>query len=195
MSRRPPNKPSRRRSSTRARTRSCATDVGNGPVDTQHASISGLVQPVEIKEELELSFLDYSMSVIISRALPDARDGLKPVQRKILYAMNTPDLAARPDRVQIKCARVTGEVTGKYHPHSEEAVYDAMVRMGQDHSVRYPLIDGHGNFGSPDDEAAARRYTEARLSPLAMEMLAGIEENTVDFIPNYTNEFSEPTVL
>jgi DNA gyrase subunit A len=190
MSRRPPNKPARRRPKERARTPAAGVD-GDG----QQALTYGTVELVEIKEEMERSYLDYSMSVIISRALPDARDGLKPVQRKILYAMNTPDLAARPDRVHVKCARVSGEVTGKYHPHSEEAIYDALVRMGQSFSLRYPLIDGHGNFGSPDDSAAAKRYTEARLSGLAMEMLAGIDEDTVDFVPNYTNEFSEPTVL
>ena len=148
-----------------------------------------------MKEEMERSYLDYSMSVIVARALPDVRDGLKPVHRRFLYAMNHPDLGARPDRPHLRCARITGDVTGKYHPYGTSAAYDALVRLAQNFSLRYPLVDGHGNFGSPDDPPAAERYTEARLSPLAMEMLAGIEENTVDFVPNYTNELTEPTVL
>ncbi len=153
------------------------------------------VEPVEIQEEMERSFLDYSMSVITTRALPDVRDGLKPSQRRILFAMNHADLAARPDRPHVKCARVTGEVTGKYHPHGTPAAYETLARLAQGFSLRYPLIDGHGNFGSPDDGPAAERYTEARLAPIAMELLAGIDENTVDFQPNYTNEFEEPKVL
>ncbi len=153
----------------------------------------GSVEPIEIQEEMERSFLDYSMSVITQRALPDARDGLKPVHRRILWGMY--DLNARPDRSHMKCARVTGDVMGKYHPHGESAIYDALVRMAQDFSLRHPLIDGHGNFGSPDFGPAASRYTECRLSNLAMRMLDGIDENTVDFIDNYSGEFKVPVVL
>jgi DNA gyrase subunit A len=153
----------------------------------------GAIEPIEIQEEMERSFLDYSMSVITQRALPDARDGLKPVQRRILWGMY--DLNARPDRSHMKCARVTGDVMGKYHPHGESAIYDALVRMAQDFTLRHPLIDGHGNFGSPDFDAAASRYTECRLSNLAMRMLDGIDENTVDYIDNYSGEFKVPVVL
>ena len=129
----------------------------------------GNVEPIEIQEEMERSFLDYAMSVITSRALPDARDGLKPVQRRILYGMYAEGM--RPDRPHRKCANAVGEVMGKYHPHGDQSIYDALARMAQDFSLRYPLIDGHGNFGSPHDRPAAARYTEARLSPLAMELL------------------------
>jgi DNA gyrase subunit A len=153
----------------------------------------GLIEPIEIEEEMERSFLDYSMSVIVSRALPDVRDGLKPVHRRILWGMY--DVGARPDRQFMKCARVTGEVMGKYHPHGNSAIYDALVRMAQDHSLRHPLVSGHGNFGSPDYGAAAERYTECRLAPLAMHMLADIDEDTVDFVDNYSGEFQEPRVL
>jgi len=153
----------------------------------------GDIEPIEIQEEMERSFLDYSMSVITQRALPDARDGLKPVHRRILWGMY--DLGARPDRSHMKCARVTGDVMGKYHPHGEGAIYDALVRMAQDFSLRHPLIDGHGNFGSPDFGPAASRYTECRLSQLAMRMLDGIDENTVDYIDNYSGEFRVPVVL
>ncbi len=191
MSRRPPNRPSRRRPSARARVKPGGAD-GNGD---QPALTFGVIEPVEMKEEMERSYLDYSMSTIMARALPDVRDGLKPVHRRFLYAMNHPDLGARPDRPWMKCARITGDVTGKYHPYGTTAAYDALARLAQNFSLRYPLVDGHGNFGSPDDPPAAERYTEARLSPLAMEMLAGIEENTVDFVPNYTNELTEPSVL
>jgi DNA gyrase subunit A len=151
------------------------------------------LEPIEFQEEMERSFLDYAMSVITARALPDARDGLKPVHRRILYGMD--DLLARPDRPHLKCARVTGDVMGKYHPHGNSAIYDALVRMAQDFSLRHPLIDGHGNFGTPDDSPAAERYTECRLSTLAMQMLAGIDEETVDFVDNYSGEFREPVVL
>jgi DNA gyrase subunit A len=192
MSRRPPNKPSRRRTSGRTRASMAAGDGAGGD---QQAITFGRVEDVEIKEEMERSYLDYSMSVIVARALPDVRDGLKPVQRRFLYAMNHPDLGARPDRPHMKCARITGDVTGKYHPYGTTAAYDALARLAQDFSLRYPLVDGHGNFGSPDDGPAAERYTEARLGALAMELLAGIEENTVDFVPNYTNELTEPSVL
>jgi len=151
------------------------------------------IEPIEIQEEMESSFLDYAMSVITMRALPDARDGLKPVHRRILYGMDV--LGARPDRSHMKCARVTGEVMGKFHPHGDGAIYDALVRMAQDFSLRHPLIDGHGNFGSPDFGPAASRYTECRLAPIAMAMLDGINEDTVDFVDNYSGDEREPTVL
>ncbi len=153
----------------------------------------GNIEPIEIQEEMERSFMDYAMSVIVSRALPDVRDGLKPVHRRILYGMD--ELNARPDRPHLKSARITGDVMGKYHPHGDSSIYDALVRMAQPHSLRHPLIDGHGNFGSPDAGAAAARYTESRLAPLAQRMLAGLDENTVDYVDNYSGEFQEPTVL
>ncbi|WP_432844350.1 DNA gyrase subunit A [Dactylosporangium sp. CA-092794] len=143
---------------------------------------------------MQRSYLDYAMSVIVGRALPDVRDGLKPVHRKILYAMF--DGGYRPDRGYVKCARVVGDVMGNYHPHGDASIYDALVRMAQNWSLRYPLIDGNGNFGSPgNDPAAAMRYTEARLDPLAMEMLRDIDEETVDFVPNYDGRAQEPTIL
>ncbi|GAA0732314.1 DNA gyrase subunit A [Dactylosporangium roseum] len=143
---------------------------------------------------MQRSYLDYAMSVIVGRALPDVRDGLKPVHRKILYAMF--DGGYRPDRGYVKCARVVGDVMGNYHPHGDASIYDALVRMAQNWSLRYPLIDGNGNFGSPgNDPAAAMRYTEARLDPLAMEMLRDIDEDTVDFVPNYDGRAQEPTIL
>ena len=146
----------------------------------------------EISQEMKESFIDYSMSVIVSRALPDVRDGLKPVQRRILHAMN--ELNAGPDKPYKKSSRITGDTMGKYHPHGNTSIYDAMVRMAQDFSMRYTLVEGHGNFGSMDgDGAAASRYTEARLSRLSMEMLTDIEMDTVNFIPNYDGEFSEPS--
>ncbi|CAN5206218.1 DNA gyrase subunit A [soil metagenome] len=151
------------------------------------------IEPIEIQDEMERSFLEYAMSVIISRALPDARDGLKPVHRRILFGMH--DLGARPDRLRLKSARVTGDVMGKLHPHGEGAIYDALVRMAQSFSLRHPLIDGKGNFGSPDHPPAAQRYTECRLATLANQMLAGIDEDTVDFVDNYSGEFTEPSVL
>jgi DNA gyrase subunit A len=153
----------------------------------------GGIEPIEIQEEMERSFLDYAMSVIVSRALPDARDGLKPVHRRILWGMD--ELRAYPDRPTIKCARVTGEVMGKYHPHGDSAIYDALVRMGQAFSLRHPLIHPKGNFGSLDDPPAAARYTECRLAPIAMEMLRDIAEETVDDVDNYSGEFTEPAVL
>jgi DNA gyrase subunit A len=153
----------------------------------------GGIEPIEIQEEMERSFLDYAMSVIVSRALPDARDGLKPVHRRILWGMDV--LRAYPDRPTIKCARVTGEVMGKYHPHGDGAIYDALVRMGQNFSLRHPLIHPKGNFGSLDDPPAAARYTECRLAPIAMDMLRDIDEDTVDFGDNYSGEFEEPLVL
>src|SRR5690349_17706825 len=143
---------------------------------------------------MQRSYLDYAMSVIVGRALPDVRDGLKPVHRKILYAMF--DSGFRPDRGYVKCARVVGDVMGNYHPHGDSAIYDALVRMAQTWSLRYPLIDGNGNFGSPgNDPAAAMRYTESRLAPLAMEMLRDIDEDTVDFGPNYDGRSQEPAIL
>jgi DNA gyrase subunit A len=144
-------------------------------------------------DEVEAAFLEYSMSVIVSRALPDVRDGLKPSQRRILWAMHDANL--RPDRPFVKCARVVGDVMANYHPHGDSAIYDALVRMGQPFSLTAPLIDKHGNFGSPSDPPAASRYTECRLSQIAMELLAGIDEGTVDFEPNYDSSRTEPVVL
>src|SRR5256714_12505141 len=152
------------------------------------------ILPRLIEDELKESFLDYSMSVIVQRALPDVRDGLKPVHRRILYAMH--ELGLVPGRPYKKAATVVGDVLGKYHPHGDIAVYDSLVRMVQDFSLRYPLIDGHGNFGSVDgDSAAAYRYTEARLTRIAMAMLEDIDKNTVDFVPNFDDRLQEPTVL
>jgi DNA gyrase subunit A len=151
------------------------------------------IEPIEIQEEMERSFLDYAMTVITARALPDVRDGLKPVQRRILWGMH--DIGARPDRSWMKCARVTGDVMGRYHPHGDGAIYDALVRMAQDFTLRHPLVAGHGNFGSPDFGPAASRYTECRLAQLAMVMLQDIDEETVDFIDNYSGEFQQPVVL
>src|ERR1700687_866829 len=153
----------------------------------------GNVEPIEIQEEMERSFLDYAMSVITARALPDVRDGLKPVQRRILYGMYAEGM--RPDRPHRKCANAVGEVMGKYHPHGDQSIYDALARMAQDFSLRYPLIDGHGNFGSPSDRPAAARYTEARLSPLAMDLLGEIDEDTVDFGETYDGRNREPLVV
>jgi len=151
------------------------------------------IEPIEIQAEMERSFIDYAMSVIVSRALPDARDGLKPVHRRILYGMH--DMGFRSDRPHVKCAKVTGEVMGNYHPHGDSAIYDSLVRMGQDFSLRHVLVDKHGNFGSPDDPPAAARYTECRLSQLANHLLAGIDEQTVDWKDNYSGDRQEPTVL
>jgi DNA gyrase subunit A len=158
------------------------------------SGLSGRVEPVGLEVEMQRSYLDYAMSVIVGRALPDVRDGLKPVHRKILYAMF--DSGFRPDRGYVKCARVVGDVMGNYHPHGDSAIYDALVRMAQNWSLRYPLIDGNGNFGSPgNDPPAAMRYTESRLAPLAMEMLRDIDEDTVDFGPNYDGRSQEPAIL
>jgi len=151
-------------------------------------------EPVDIQYEMQRSYIDYAMSVIIGRALPDVRDGLKPVHVRILYAML--DGGYRPDRGFFKCSRVVGDVMGNYHPHGDSAIYDALVRMAQPWSMRMPLIDSQGNFGSPgNDPPAAMRYTECRLSPLAMEMLRDINEDTVDFRENYDGRSSEPVVL
>src|SRR5881397_3554307 len=152
------------------------------------------ILPRLIEEEMQQSFINYSMSVIVSRALPDARDGLKPVHRRILYAMN--ELGLVPGRPYKKSATVVGDVLGKYHPHGDSPVYEAMVRMVQEFSLRYPLVDGQGNFGSVDgDPPAAYRYTEARLAKIAHEMLADIDKDTVDFAPNFDESEQEPTVL
>jgi DNA gyrase subunit A len=160
---------------------------------TQPPMEFGNVEPIELQTEMEQSFLVYALSVITSRALPDVRDGLKPVHRRILWDMF--DQGFRPDRTRVKCARVTGHVMGQYHPHGNQAIYDALVRMAQPFSLRHPLIDFHGNYGSPDFEPAAERYTECRLAPLAMQILAGIDEDTVDFVDNYSGDFTEPSVL
>jgi DNA gyrase subunit A len=164
------------------------------PDDARQQTL-GVIEPVEIQEEMERSFLDYAMSVIVSRALPDVRDGLKPVQRRIMWGMYVGGI--RPDRPHKKCARVVGDVMGSYHPHGDQAIYDALARMAQNFSLRYPLVDGHGNFGSPDpnDRPAAMRYTECRLSDLAMLLLEGIDENTVDFVDTYDGENQQPTAL
>ena len=152
------------------------------------------ILPRLIDDEIKESFINYSMSVIVSRALPDVRDGLKPVHRRVLYSMF--DTGLVPGRPYKKCATVVGDVLGKYHPHGDSSVYDALVRMVQDFSLRYPLIDGQGNFGSVEgDPPAAYRYTESRLMPIAMEMLADIEKNTVDFVPNFDDALEEPSVL
>ncbi len=164
------------------------------PVDEAGGVLAARVETVVIQDEMRTSYLDYAMSVIVGRALPDVRDGLKPVHRRILFSMDETGL--RPDRPYRKCASAVGDVMKKYHPHGDSAIYDALVRMGQDFSIRYELIDGHGNFGSVDgDPAAAMRYTESRLSRLAMEMLRDIDEETVDFVPNYDGYEEEPLVL
>ena len=164
--------------------------VGSGGVpEPDHSTVT----VVEIQEEMESSFLDYAMSVIISRALPDARDGLKPVHRRILWSMH--DQGFRPDRGYVKCARVVGDVMARFHPHGDAAIYDALARMAQPFSLQHPLIDFHGNYGSPEDPPAAARYTECRLDALAMSMLADIGEDTVDFVDNYSGDFTEPAVL
>ena len=151
-------------------------------------------EPVDLQDEIQKSYLDYAMSVIVGRALPDVRDGLKPVHRRILYGMY--DGGYRPDRGWNKCARVVGEVMGQYHPHGDGAIYDTLVRLAQPWVMRYPLVSGQGNFGSPgNDKAAAMRYTECKMAPLAMEMVRDIGENTVDFKPNYDGKEQEPVVL
>ncbi len=158
---------------------------GNETPPAAEEPVSGSIEPIEIQEEMERSFLEYSMSVIVARALPDVRDGLKPVHRRILYSMF--DNGQRPDRPHSKCAKVVGEVMGTYHPHGDSAIYEALARMVQEFSLRHPLIDGHGSFGGrgPDDGAAAMRYTECRLAPLALELMADIDEETVDMVANY----------
>ena len=168
------------------------------PDDTTTEAVSpgqhGRIEPVDLQTEMQRSYLDYSMSVIVSRALPDVRDGLKPVHRRVLYAMY--DGGYRPDRNFSKSARVVGDVMGSYHPHGDSAIYDALVRLAQPWSLRYPLVQGQGNFGSPgNDPAAAQRYTECRMAPLAMEMVRDIDEDTVNFGPNYDGRTLEPLVL
>ena len=158
------------------------------------AQVNEKIVPVDIEDEMKGSYIDYSMSVIVARALPDVRDGLKPVHRRVLYGMQ--DLGLAPNRPYKKSARIVGEVLGKYHPHGDTAVYDTMVRMAQEFSLRYPLVDGQGNFGSVDgDSPAAMRYTEARLSRIAEEMLKDLEKNTVNFAPNFDDTLREPVVL
>src|SRR5512135_1672565 len=152
------------------------------------------ITPISIETEMRNSFMDYAMSVIVARALPDARDGLKPVHRRILFAQR--GLNNVWNRPYLKCARIVGDVIGKYHPHGDSAVYDALVRMAQDFSMRYMLVDGQGNFGSVDgDPPAAMRYTECRMSKLTSELLADIDKETVDWQPNYDDKEVEPTVL
>ena len=162
--------------------------------DEEIVDQTGGIITVDLNHEMKNSFLSYAMSVIVSRALPDVRDGMKPVHRRILYAMN--ELGVYSDKPHKKSARIVGDVIGKYHPHGDTAVYEAMVRMAQDFSYRYPLVDGHGNFGSIDgDGAAAMRYTEARMSKLTNELLRDLDKNTVDFQDNYDGSEKEPVVL
>jgi len=153
-----------------------------------------IIKPINIEEEMKKSFISYAMATIVSRALPDVRDGLKPVHRRILYSMH--ELGLAPDKPHRKSVRIVGDVLGKYHPHGDSAVYEAMVRMAQDFSTRYMLVDGHGNFGSVDgDGAAAMRYTEARMSKIALELLRDIDKDTVDFVPNFDETQMQPSVL
>ena len=162
--------------------------------DAVEPATTGTIEERELEMEMRSSYLDYAMSVIVGRALPDVRDGLKPVHRRVLYAMH--DLGLQPNRAYRKCAFIVGEVMGKYHPHGDSAIYETLVRMAQDFSLRYPLVDGQGNFGSIDDDpAAAMRYTEARLDSLATQMLRDIDADTVDFGPNYDNKTQEPLLL
>src|ERR671919_2983259 len=147
-------------------------------------ALTGRIEERELTQEMRSSYLDYAMSVIVGRALPDARDGLKPVHRRVLYSMSENGLG--PTRPYVKCARIVGDVMGLYHPHGDQVIYDTLVRLAQDFSMRHPLVDGQGNFGSVDDDpAAAMRYTEARLARIATEMLRDIDADTVDFGPNY----------
>ena len=152
------------------------------------------IEQVDLQVEMQRSYLDYAMSVIVGRALPDVRDGLKPVHRRVLYAMY--DGGYRPDKQFSKCSRVVGDVMGQFHPHGDTAIYDTLVRLVQDWNLRYPLVAGQGNFGSPgNDPAAAPRYTECKMAPLAMEMVRDIDEDTVDFQDNYDGRTQEPTIL
>jgi len=163
--------------------------------DEQHPSQHpDRIDQVDLQVEMQRSYLDYAMSVIVGRALPDVRDGLKPVHRRVIYSMF--DGGYRPDKAFSKCSRVVGDVMGKFHPHGDSAIYDALVRLVQPWSMRYPLAAGQGNFGSPgNDGAAAPRYTETKMAPLAMEMVRDIEENTVDFQDNYDGRTQEPSIL
>ncbi len=169
------------------------TPTPPSPSNDDDGTSHDLIEPIQLQDEMERSFLDYAMSVIMSRALPDVRDGLKPVHRRIIWDMEQQGF--RPNRPHVKSARVTGDTMAKYHPHGNSAIYDALVRMAQPFSLRHPLIDFHGNYGSPDFGAAAERYTECRLHPLAMQMLADIDEETVDMLPNYDNTMEQPAVL
>ena len=180
--------------SPKASPRKASGGAGDGDGSSRLPLSSGdSVQPVQLKAEMERSFLDYAINTIVARALPDVRDGLKPVHRRIIWDMDQQGF--RPDSPYVKCARVTGDTMARYHPHGDGAIYDALVRMAQPFSLRHPLIYFHGNYGSPDFGPAASRYTEARLHPLAMQLLADIEENTVDLMPNYDGTTEEPTVL
>src|SRR6187455_1734145 len=161
----------------------------NPPVESEGERI----EDVDVSSEMQTSFLEYAYSVIYSRALPDARDGLKPVQRRILFQMA--EMGLRPDRGHVKSARDVGDVMGRLHPHGDAAIYDTLVRLAQDFTLRVPLVDGHGNFGSLDDGPAAARYTEVRLAPPALVMTDGLDEDTVDFGPNYDNTYDQPAVL
>src|SRR5438034_4798343 len=164
------------------------SEIDNSPLG------AGRVETRELEQEVRSSFLDYAMSVIVSRALPDVRDGLKPVHRRVLYAMHESGL--QPTRPTRKCARVVGEVMGNYHPHGDAAIYDALVRLAQPFSLRYPLVEGQGYFGSVDgDPPGAMRYTECRLSRIATQMLVDIDADTVDFVPNYDESRRQPSVL
>ena len=151
------------------------------------------ISEINVSEEMRTSFLEYAVSVIYARALPDARDGLKPVQRRILFQMD--QMGLRPDKGHVKSQRVVGEVMGKLHPHGDSAIYEALVRLAQPFNLRLPLVDGHGNFGSLDDGPAAARYTEARMAPSALDLVTGLDEDTVEFVPNYDNQFMQPEVL
>lgn len=165
-----------------------------GEISSSQEYNHGKIDSVMLSGKLKRSFLNYAMSVIVDRALPDARDGLKPVQRRILYGMD--ELKVYYNVAHKKSARIVGDVMGKYHPHGDSSIYEALVRMAQDFSYRYPLVDGHGNFGSIDgDGAAAMRYTEARMSKISAEMLRDLRKNTVDFVPNYDATELEPAVL
>src|SRR3954471_24416648 len=169
------------------------SDTPIPPVDTDGPEPRDPILPIPLQEEMENSFLDHAMSVIMARALPDVRDGLKPVHRRIIWDMEQQGF--RPDRPYVKCARVSGDTMARYHPHGDGAIYDALVRMAQPFSLRHPLIDFHGNYGSPDFGPAASRYTECRLHPLAMQLLADINEETVDMNPTYDGSRVEPEVL
>ncbi len=164
--------------------------MSSGSMET----LEGRIEQIEIADEMRASYLDYAMSVIVGRALPDVRDGLKPVHRRVLFGMH--DSGMQPNRPYRKCARIFGDVMGSFHPHGDASIYDALVRMAQDFSIRYPLVDGHGNFGSVDGDApAAMRYTECRLARIATEMLRDIDAETVDWTPNYDESRDEPVVL
>jgi len=187
-----PSGPSGRSSAGRGRGGTGNGRNGDGAAD-EDAEFEENIVDIDVTEEMRGSYLEYAYSVIYQRALPDARDGLKPVQRRILYQMS--EMGLRPDRAHVKCARVVGEVMGRLHPHGDSAIYDALVRLHQPWSMRLPLVDGHGNFGSPDDSPAAMRYTEARMAAAAAEMTSSLDEDTVDFIPNYDGTETQPEVL